>query len=402
MQTLLSKSIGFFTYLEKAEFLRRLNRFVIQGLYNGKQIEIFLPNPGRLWELLLPGASVYFERSPNINRKLLYTAIAIEREGYPVFINTHQTNDFVEFLIKNDLIPGLEGTRVQEREYSVGNRRFDFLLKRGKRKIILEVKSCTLYGKYVAMFPDAVTLRGRKHVQELRELAKQGKEGAILFLIFSPTAQYFLPEYHTDPSFAHELFQAKGEISIFPIALNFQDNFSKISQIKLLQIPWPLLEKENKNRGAYILILYLPSEKILSIGKLGSLPFPAGYYLYVGSAEKNLAQRISRHKRQKKKLFWHIDYFLNRARFYKAIPIRSSTPIECELASALQKITSWQIPGFGSSDCACSSHLLGMKTDPLLKPEFISILQYYRMDRLLLKDSNFMIIGKNQGEKLGG
>jgi len=366
--------------LEKAKFLSRINRFVIQCLFRGKKIEVFLPNPGRLWELLWPGATIYFEKTPNTNRKLSYTAIAIERDGYPVFINTHLTNYLVEFLLQNDLIPGLEGVSVQQKEYSWGNSRFDFLLKKGEREIILEVKSCTLYGKYVAMFPDAVTRRGRKHIQELRELAKQGKEGAILFLIFSPTAKYFLPEYHTDPEFAHELFQAQEEISIFPLAIKLQDNFSKISSIELLQIPWPILEKENKNRGAYILILYLPLEKELHIGKLGPRHFPAGYYLYVGSAKKNLSQRIARHQRQNKNFFWHIDYFLNQAQFYKAIPIRSSTDIECALAGELQKIASWEIPGFGSSDCSCPSHLLGMKTDPLLNPAFISILQHFRMD----------------------
>lgn len=384
MLKLQSKNLCLLTQIKKAKFLKRINRFVIQCLFNGKKIKVFLPNPGRLWELLLPGVAVFFEESPNTNRKLPYTAIAIEREGYPVFINTHLTNHFVEFLIQNDLIPGLEGARVQKREYPWGKSRFDFLLKKGRREIILEVKSCTLYGKHVAMFPDAVTLRGRKHVHELRELPKQGKEGAILFLIFSPTAQYFLPEYHTDPEFAHELFVSKSEISIFPVAIELQDSFSKISKIRHLQIPWHILEIENKNRGAYILILYLPSEKTLSIGKLGSLSFPAGYYLYVGSAQKNLAQRISRHRRQNKNLFWHIDYLLKRAQFSKAIPIRSSTDIECNLARALQNISSWEIPGFGSSDCSCNSHLLGMKMDPLLNPEFISILQYYRMDRLFI------------------
>lgn len=379
---MLIKKISFFANLQKAKFLKRLNRFVIQCLHNGEEIKVFLPNPGRLWELLLPGAVVHFEKSPNINRKLPYTAFAIEREGYAVIINTHLTNHFVDFLIQNDLLPGLEGARVQQREYSWGKSRFDFFLKKGKREIILEVKSCTLYGKYVAMFPDAVTQRGKKHLQELRELSKQGKEGAILFLIYSPTAKYFLPEYHTDPEFAQELWQSKEDIAIFPVAIKFQENFSQISRIKLLQIPWRVLENENKNRGAYILILNLPSEKTLPIGKLGSLRFPAGYYLYVGSAQKNLLQRISRHRRQNKKLFWHIDYFLNYAQFYKAIPIRSSSDIECPLASALQKISSWQIPGFGSTDCSCSAHLFGMQTDPLQSPEFISILQHFRMDRI--------------------
>ncbi|MGQ9693167.1 MAG: DNA/RNA nuclease SfsA [Thermodesulfobacteriota bacterium] len=382
MPNLLRKEIEIFKRIEKAKFLNRLNRFVIQCLAKGKKIKVFLPNPGRLWELLLPGVTVYFEKSPNINRKLPFTAIAIEREMYPVFINTQLTNYFVELLIQNDLIPGLEGARVQQREYSWGRSRFDFLLNKKEREIILEVKSCTLYGKYVAMFPDAVTRRGKKHIQELRELAKQGKAGAILFLIFSPTAQYFLPDYHTDPEFAQELFQAKEEISIFPVAIKFQKHFSKISQVRTLPVPWSILAKENHNRGAYILILYLPARKSLLIGSLGLVHFPAGYYLYVGSAKKNLEQRISRHKRQRKKPFWHIDYFLEHAQFYKSLPFRTSSAIECDLARALSKISSWEIPRFGSSDCSCNSHLFGIKKDPLQNENFNYIWQYFRMDRI--------------------
>lgn len=382
MPNLLRKKIEIFQRIEKAKFLNRLNRFVIQCLAKGKKIKVFLPNPGRLWELLLPGVTVYFEKSPNINRKLPFTAIAIEREMYPVFINTQLTNYFVELLIQNDLIPGLEGARVQQREYSWGRSRFDFLLNKKEREIILEVKSCTLYGKYVAMFPDAVTRRGKKHIQELRELAKQGKGGAILFLIFSPTAQYFLPDYHTDPEFAQELFQAKEEISIFPVAIKFQNHFSKISQVRALPVPWSILAKENHNRGAYILILHLPARKSLLIGSLGLVHFPAGYYLYVGSAKKNLEQRISRHKRQRKKPFWHIDYFLEHAQFYKSLPFRTSSAIECDLARALSKISSWEIPRFGSSDCSCNSHLFGIKKDPLQNEHFNYIWQYFRMDRI--------------------
>lgn len=379
------KNSPLFPHLEKADFLKRSNRFVILCLYKRKKIKAFLPNPGRLWELLLPGARLYLERSASLNRQIPYTVVAIERDGYPIMVHTHRTNDIVEFLINKNLIPGLAGIEVIQREYRYGRSRFDFLLRQGTKEIVLEVKSCTLYGKQVAMFPDAVTTRGRKHIQELKELKKKGKEGAILFLVFSPHCQYFLPEYHTDPEFSQALWQAKDEISIFPIATKLTYGLKRISEVKLLKIPWQLLEQENKNRGSYILILHLPISQSLIIGKLGLIYFPSGYYLYVGSAANNLQQRIVRHWRPRKKLFWHIDYLRAQAQFYKAIPIRISASIECDLAQALQRIAAWEVPNFGSSDCSCRSHLFGMDNDPLSKKEFISLLQYFRMDRILEK-----------------
>ena len=77
---------------EKAIFLRRPNRFVLICNLNGKVIKAFLPNPGRLWELLLPQAVLYLEKSSQPDRKLPYTVVAVEREGHPVMAHTHRTN----------------------------------------------------------------------------------------------------------------------------------------------------------------------------------------------------------------------------------------------------------------------------------------------------------------------
>jgi sugar fermentation stimulation protein A len=111
--------------------------------------------------------------------------------------------------------------------------------------------------------------------------------------------------------------------------------------------------------------------------------FPKGYYLYAGSARKDLTRRIERHRRLRKTKFWHIDYLREHADFRAAVPIRASDDLECEIAEAINGIAAWNIPGFGCSDCSCGSHLFGMKEDPLGSPEFISRLLYFRMDRLI-------------------
>jgi sugar fermentation stimulation protein A len=102
----------------------------------------------------------------------------------------------------------------------------------------------------------------------------------------------------------------------------------------------------------------------------------------MGSALKNMTQRLERHKRERKKLFWHIDYLRAHAEVHLALPIRASDSLECTLADALKKISDWHVPNFGCSDCSCGSHLFGMDKDPIHAPEFISLLQYFRMDRL--------------------
>ena len=374
--------MNFFGPTEKAVFLKRPNRFVVVCQLNGKTTKAFLPNPGRLWELLLPGAVLYLEKSPQPERKLAYTVVAIEREGRPVMAHTHRTNDLVEHLLRNGMIPGLERAEIIKREVRYGNSRFDFLLKRGKKEIYLEVKSCTLFGEQVAMFPDAVTARGKRHVEELAGMKDHGKSGAVVFLICWPKAHFFMPDYHTDLEFSKTMLTVKDRVSFLPVGLEINPDLSLTSKVRILEIPWDVLQKEVDDRGSYILILRLPAGRTLNIGRLGGVKFNAGYYLYAGSALKNLTQRLGRHKRENKKLFWHIDYLRAHAEVHLALPIRASHPLECELADALKKISDWQVPNFGCSDCSCTSHLFGMRKDPIHTLEFISLLQYFRMDRL--------------------
>jgi sugar fermentation stimulation protein A len=374
--------LNFFGPTEKATFIKRPNRFVVVCSLKGKTIKAFLPNPGRLWELLLPGAVLYLEKSPRPERKLPYTVVAIEREGRPVMAHTHRTNDLVEHLVRRGMIPGLERAEIIKREIRHGNSRFDFLLKKGEEEIYLEVKSCTLFGKNVAMFPDAVTVRGKKHLEELAELKGRGKSGAVVFLICWHKAIFFMPDYHTDLEFSKTMLAARDRVSFLPVGLEINPDLSLASKVRMLEIPWDVLQKEVDDRGSYILILRLHAGITLNIGKLGRVKFKAGYYLYVGSSLKNLTQRLERHCRERKKLFWHIDYLRAHAEVHLALPIRASDPLECELADALRKISDWEIAGFGCSDCSCGSHLFGMNKDPIRTPEFISLLQYSRMDRL--------------------
>jgi sugar fermentation stimulation protein A len=149
-----------------------------------------------------------------------------------------------------------------------------------------------------------------------------------------------------------------------------------------MTIPWDLVEREPYDRGSYIVVLRLPRDRRITVGGLGELKFRRGYYLYAGSAMKNLTQRLARHQRLIKNHHWHIDYLREHAGYIAGIPIRTSADIECEIAGALSGIAEWQVPGFGSSDCGCPTHLVGMAEDPFLKRPFSDLLLRFRMGLL--------------------
>ena len=209
----------FFKDIKKAAFLSRPNRFTVLCNLDGKAINAFLPNPGRLWELLLPGVILFLEKSNNKERKLPYTAVAVLKDDIPVMLHTHKTNDVVHFLLAKGLIPGFEDVKVVKKEITKGRSRFDFLLYKGGKEIYLEVKSCSLFNGKVAMFPDAITSRGKRHLEELAEIANGAVGGAVLFLVNSPNAEIFMPEFHTDLEFAKTLCKVRDKIDIIPISI---------------------------------------------------------------------------------------------------------------------------------------------------------------------------------------
>ncbi len=364
--------------LSTATFVSRPNRFVVRCVHDGKRITAYLPNPGRLWELLIPGCVLYLKQNSGAAR-IPYTVMAVEKKGIPVMLHTHLTNDIVEILLNKHLVPGFEDTEIVRREATFGDSRFDFLLQRNGKKLILEVKNCTLFYDRLAMFPDAVTERGSRHLTGLLELKKQGIDTSVLFVIQWPRSRYFMPEYHTDFEFSKLFLKCRETILVKAIALSWQKNLSLGEHIHELAIPWEMIEKKVHDRGCYIIVLHLEKDTKIIVGELGNIFFKKGYYIYVGSAKKALSKRVERHQRLRKNLFWHIDYFREEASFHKGLPIRTSEDIECELAADIKTFAEWSIPGFGCSDCSCESHLFVMKTNPISSPYFIEMLYNYRM-----------------------
>jgi len=362
--------------------LSRPNRFLVRCELDGAAVEAFLPNPGRLLELLLPDSVVYLIKgTPSDTRRTSFTAVAVEREGRPIMLHTHLTNAAARYLIGKGRIPGLEGARVIRAEVPVGRSRFDFLLEDEAGPIYLEVKSCTLVGEKTAMFPDAVTLRGARHLHELKELAQAGMRTAVLFMVHWPLARLFMPDYHTDLDFARSLLDAREDVRVIPVAVKWREDLTLDEDVRLLDIPWNFIGEEARDRGGYLLILHLAEGLTIPVGGLGDTFFREGYYVYIGSAMTSLSKRIERHLRLRKRHHWHIDGLRAVSDVRAALAVRSSERLECAMAEAVSSMAEWRVAGFGSSDCSCPTHLFGFRRDPLESKEFHRMLQFFRMDR---------------------
>jgi len=112
--------------------------------------------------------------------------------------------------------------------------------------------------------------------------------------------------------------------------------------------------------GVYQLHLFVPKQARVKVGKLGVFLFPAGRYIYTGSALSGLSRRLSRHQRREKRLYWHIDYLLRYARIDRIDALPTKQRLECELNTRASQQPGARVivKGFGSSDCRCLAHLV--------------------------------------------
>ncbi|MCF7797208.1 MAG: DNA/RNA nuclease SfsA [Lentisphaeria bacterium] len=197
--------------LLEGEFIARPNRFLTKVRVKGKTVWAHLPDPGRLKELLIPGARVLVEPKNGAKRKTKFALVMVYQGDQLISINSNLPNRFTRFCLDNHLIPELADWTVIRPEFQVGHSRFDFLLGKGTQKMLLEVKSVTLVEDGVAKFPDAVTVRGRRHVEHLGEMHAQGYAVTVLFIVQRPDATMFTPQWERDPEFAQTLADAPAK-----------------------------------------------------------------------------------------------------------------------------------------------------------------------------------------------
>ena len=171
--------------LLQGTLIKRYKRFFVDIKYKDKIITAHCPNSGSMMGLLDKGNKVWFSKSNDPKRKLKYTLEIIEVKNEKIGINTLLTNKIVFEALDNRKIKSLIKFKNIKREVRFSDKtRFDFFLSNNKEKCFLEVKNVTLLReKKVAEFPDAITSRGTKHLNELCEAKRKGFQSYILYLI---------------------------------------------------------------------------------------------------------------------------------------------------------------------------------------------------------------------------
>lgn len=195
--------------MKKAIFIERPNRFIAHIELDGKTEVCHVKNTGRCKELLVPGATVFVQEFNSTTRKTKYDLISVIKGDRLINMDSQVPNKvFYEWASNGHFIPTM--TRIKP-ETKYGTSRFDFYLETPDQKIFVEVKGVTLEEDGVALFPDAPTERGVKHIRELIEAKQQGYESYLIFVIQMDRIQYFTPNSLTHKAFALKLKEAQEQ-----------------------------------------------------------------------------------------------------------------------------------------------------------------------------------------------
>lgn len=188
-------------------FLERPNRFIARVMAEGREVTAHVKNTGRCRELLIPGVCVYLEKNDNPLRKTAYSLIAVKKGERLVNMDSQAPNTVAwEYIYQGHLIPDVT---LLKREQCYGQSRFDLYYETCGKKGFIEVKGVTLENQGVALFPDAPTKRGEKHVYELEKAVLDGYEAGIIFIVQMEGIRYFTPNIQTHPQFAHALCKVR-------------------------------------------------------------------------------------------------------------------------------------------------------------------------------------------------
>ena len=192
----------------KGKFIERPNRFIAYIEIEGKKETVHVKNTGRCAELLIPGVTVYVQKSDNPERKTGWDLIAVEKGERIVNMDSQIPNYVVKEWIEKELL--FQDISLIKPEKTYGKSRIDLYVEYGEnRKAFIEVKGVTLENDGVVLFPDAPSKRAVKHVEELIGAVKEGYEACLFFVVQMNNVKYFTPNRVTQPAFADALVKAK-------------------------------------------------------------------------------------------------------------------------------------------------------------------------------------------------
>ncbi len=203
-------------------FLERVNRFLARVKIGEREEYAHVHDPGRLKELLYPGNSVILKKYPKKGRRTEWEIIAARYKGGWIFTNSKFHRVISERILKDIEISPLGKLEELRAEVRIGKSRIDYMAIRNGEKIWIEVKGCTLERNNVALFPDAPTERGRRHVEELHKIIKDGGKAALMILVFHADVKCFSPNREMDKEFSEAYRDAIGEgLEVYPIVLDY-------------------------------------------------------------------------------------------------------------------------------------------------------------------------------------
>lgn len=201
--------------LEPATLLRRYKRFLADvELSNGEQICVHCPNPGAMTGLAEPGTRVWLRRSADPRRKLALTWVLTELPQTYVTVDTLLANKLMDVALRGRVVPALADYGQVEREKTYLDSRFDFRLSESPGQpgnCFVEIKSTTLADASTAMFPDAPTERGRKHLEGLSAAVKAGFRAVQFYCAARSDVSVFRPADHIDPRYGELLRKSQQQ-----------------------------------------------------------------------------------------------------------------------------------------------------------------------------------------------
>ena len=189
----------------QGKFLSRPNRFIAHIEINGKAEVCHVKNTGRCRELLIPGTTVWCQKSDNPDRKTQYDLICVQKDGRLINMDSQAPNAAAKEWLSGSGLGHIGDLRP---ETFHGDSRFDFAFTKEGKSCLLEVKGVTLENDGICAFPDAPTERGARHLRHLAQAAKEGFECYVLFVIQMTDVKYLHPNDATDPAFGTALREA--------------------------------------------------------------------------------------------------------------------------------------------------------------------------------------------------
>ena len=187
------------------QFIRRLTRFSGEALLGQRRVRAHIPHSGRLGELLVPGRRVLLRRERGKSRKTAHDLVGVANGRQWVCIDARLPPRLVEEALKGGRIAGFKGYRVERREVRLGGGRIDLLLAGPRGTCYVETKAVTLVIGRTAIFPDAPTDRGKRHLLALLGAHRRGRKAAVVFVVQRSDARRFSANWRTDPGFARTL-----------------------------------------------------------------------------------------------------------------------------------------------------------------------------------------------------